>query len=115
MLRSRIYLSLPLKHIDAPKGAYFIEIAAYLFDTGMQVGDQFEIENWYLAQSSSPIQATAAIIKRSINVIPSERDNLGNKVDVLEIALYAEIADKERINEICQSLKIWNPGMFLED
>lgn len=116
MLRSKIFLNLPLKPVENPDlEAYFIKIATYPFDIGLQVGDEFEIQNWKPNNNYQLIiNATAGIVKRSLTVIPGEMDNLNQKIDVFQISLYAEIADKEKIDEICSSFIRPNPGMYLE-
>jgi hypothetical protein len=107
---------LPLTPVETPNlDAYFIELATYQFNVGLDVGDEFEITNWGLGINGQlVINATAGIVKKTINVIPGERDNSGEVRDIFQISLYAEITDKERLDEICKSFKRLNPGMFLE-
>lgn len=116
MLRSRIYVTLPLKRVGFPDQPCFMALATYYFDVGLQVGNEFQIQDWKLGENYSlSINATAGIVKRVLTVIPKEMDSQKIKTDVFQISLYAEIADKEKIDEICKAFISLNPGMFLED
>jgi len=116
IVRTEIWVTIPLVPVEQPDlDAYYLRLATFGFDTGFREGDQFEIQDWSFGQNRSVvINETAAIVKRTIQIIPSEQVSSGQKQDVFQISLYAEIADKEKLQEICMSMKALNPGKFVD-
>ncbi|MEL6401632.1 MAG: hypothetical protein AAFR26_21535 [Cyanobacteria bacterium J06626_4] len=115
ILRTMLWITLPLRSADNPDGDDMgFEVATLDFDTGLQVEDKFEVANWRLGRNGEiEFSGLVGVVKRVIQIFPRERVTHDHTADVFQISLYIEMAEKEKISDICNALKQLNPGRYV--
>lgn len=86
------------------------EVARYNFDLGLQIGDQVVLSEIHFGGwEDKPFSFTAMVVRKEKIIKPQKEGD-----DLFTINIYVELADKEELPKIRDTLRRLNPGKFEE-
>jgi hypothetical protein len=113
MFEYRIQLPLPLAFASHPdRTPVYLTVSQFNSDPGLQIKDEFFLDGYAFGwRGNEPFQANVMVTGRKKFVIPKKSENAS---DIFRVDIIVEVADKERLPEICEILKEFNPGKYVD-